>query len=76
MEGLPPVLPSYNVGINNILENRGMDLKVGSDMHGETIKNALKWRKLDISTFISKKVVNFSTKHYIDLKMTNNICFM
>ena len=60
-----------------ILEKGGcVDQKADFNLYGEAIKNALKWRKLDISSFVSKKVVIFSTKHYINLKCTNNICFI
>ena len=40
-----------------ILERGGVDQKVGFNRNEEAIKNALKWRKPDISSFISKKVV-------------------
>ena len=54
----------------------GVNQKGDFNLYGEAIKNALKWRKVNISSFVSKKVVIFSTKHYINLKMTNNICFI
>ena len=53
-----------------------MDHNVDFAMQGEAIKNALKWRKPDISSFISKKVVIFVKKSYLSLKMTNGICFI
>ena len=34
-----------------------LDQKVGFNRYEEAIKNALKWRKTDISSFISKKAV-------------------
>ena len=49
----------------------GVDQKVNFNLYGKAIKNALKWRKLDISSFISKKVVIISTKHYINFRITN-----
>ena len=52
-----------------------VDQKADFKLYAEAIKNALKWRKLDISSFVSKKVVIFSTKHYINLKCTNYILF-
>ena len=54
----------------------GVDQKVGFIRYEENIKNALKWRKLEISTFISKKVVCFIRKSYLNLKVTNYICFI
>ena len=53
-----------------------MDQKVGFNRYEEAIKNDLKWRKADISSIISKKVVFFIRKSYLNLKMTNYICFL
>ena len=46
-----------------------MDQKVGFSIYGEVIKIALKWRKPGISTFISKKVVIFIIKAFLNLKL-------
>ena len=46
----------------------GVDQKVGFNRNEEAIKNALKWRKPDISSFISKKVVICVKKSYLSLK--------
>ena len=51
----------------------GVDQKVGFNRYEEAIKNALKWRKPDISSFISKKVVFFIRKSYLNLNMTSYI---
>ena len=40
-----------------------MDEKVGFSVHNKAIKNALKWRKPDISIFISKKESLFKLKN-------------
>ena len=45
-----------------------MDQKVGFNAHKEAIQNALKWRKPDMSIFISKKVVIFIKKVLSKLK--------
>ena len=42
-----------------ILERGSVDQKVGFKRYEEAIKNALKWRKPDLPSFISKKVVFF-----------------
>ena len=39
----------------------------------EAIKNALKWRRPDLSSFISKKVLFFIRKSYLNLNMTSYI---
>ena len=57
-----------------ILERGGVDHYVDFAMHGDAIKNDLKWRKPDISSFISKKVLIFIKKSYLSLK--NDIWYL
>ena len=72
------LVSSVGAGANTEILERGggVDQKVGFNRYEEAIKNALKWRKPDISSFISKKVVFFIRKSYLNLKMTNHICFI
>ena len=66
---------SHSTGaITEILEREGAwPRKFYFTRYEEEIKNALKWRKPDLSRFISKKVDFFIRKSYLNLNMTSYI---
>ena len=71
------VVRSHGIGaIREILERGGGVDQNFFTRYEEAIKNALKWRKPDLSSFISKKLDFFIRKSYLNLKMTSYICFI